>query len=38
MSFRGADWLERPEREEQERPDEVLQAMGLEPFNLNCSR
>lgn len=29
MSFHGADWLERPERGEEERPDEVIAAMGL---------
>lgn len=29
MSFHGADWLERPEREEEERPAEVIAAMGL---------
>lgn len=30
MSYRGAPWLERAERAEEERPDEVLDAMGLE--------
>ena len=31
MTFHGADWLERPEREEEERPDEVIKVMGLKP-------
>ena len=31
MSYRGAPWLERAEREEEERPEEVLDAMGLQP-------
>lgn len=31
MSFHGADWLERPERDREERPDEVIAAMGLKP-------
>ncbi len=31
MSFRGAQWLERAERDDEERPDAVLDAMGLEP-------
>jgi len=31
MSFHGAEWLERPEREIEERPDEVIAAMGLKP-------
>jgi predicted methyltransferase len=31
MSFRGADWLERPERVSEERPTEVLEVMELEP-------
>ena len=31
MSFRGAEWLERAERVDEERPDLVLDAMGLEP-------
>jgi ubiquinone/menaquinone biosynthesis C-methylase UbiE len=29
MSFRGAPWLERPERMEEERPDRVLAALDL---------
>ena len=31
MSYLGADWLERPERVEQEQPARVLDAMGLRP-------
>jgi SAM-dependent methyltransferase len=31
MSFHGADWLERPGRAEQERPELTLQAMALRP-------
>ena len=31
MSFRGAQWLERAERVAEERPEEVLATMGLEP-------
>jgi len=30
MSYHGADWLERESRVEEERPDEVIAAMGLE--------
>lgn len=30
MSFRGADWLERPQRTQEERPAEVLRVMALE--------
>lgn len=29
MTFHGAEWLERPEREQEEKPDEVIRAMGL---------
>lgn len=29
MTFHGADWLERPTREEEERPDDVIREMGL---------
>jgi SAM-dependent methyltransferase len=29
MSYHGAEWLERPGRVEEERPDEVIAAMGL---------
>src|SRR5262249_53141450 len=31
MTFHGADWLERPEREQEEKPDEVIKTMGLKP-------
>ena len=31
MSYLGADWLERPERIEQEQPERVLDAMALRP-------
>ena len=31
LSFRFADSLERPQREEQEHPDDLLRAMGLKP-------
>ncbi len=31
MSFRGAQWLERAERELEERPDQVIDVMALEP-------
>jgi SAM-dependent methyltransferase len=31
MSFRGADWLERPQRVQEERPAEVLRVMALAP-------
>jgi len=34
MTFHGADWLERPERDTEERPEEVIAAMGLEPGNV----
>jgi ubiquinone/menaquinone biosynthesis C-methylase UbiE len=30
MSFRGADWLERAERDDEERPDVVLERMQIE--------
>lgn len=29
MSWRGADWLERAGREEEQRPDEIIRTMGL---------
>lgn len=29
MTYHGADWLERPNRVEEERPDEVIATMGL---------
>ena len=31
MGVGGADWLERPEREREERPDKALDALGLKP-------
>ena len=31
MGFHGAQWLERPERMEEERPDRVLAALELKP-------
>jgi predicted methyltransferase len=31
MNWRGASWLERPDRDAEQRPDEVIRAMGLEP-------
>ncbi|MDO8540551.1 MAG: class I SAM-dependent methyltransferase [Opitutaceae bacterium] len=31
MGHQGADWLERPEREEEERTDLLIQALALEP-------
>lgn len=31
MGYQGADWLERPERIEEERPDEVVARMALRP-------
>ena len=31
MSYRGAQWLDRPERIYEERPERVLAALGLEP-------
>ena len=34
MSYLGADWLERPERVEQEQPERVLDAMGLRPGDI----
>jgi len=34
MTFHGADWLERPTREEEERPQEVLAAMDLKKGNV----
>lgn len=34
MTFHGADWLERPEREQEEMPDEVIKTMGLKPGDI----
>jgi len=34
MGYQGADWLERPERIEEERPDEVVTSMALRPSDV----
>lgn len=34
MTFHGAEWLERPEREQEEMPDEVIRTMGLKPGDI----
>ncbi len=34
MSASGADWLERPGRDEQQKPDEIIRAMNLKPGNV----
>ena len=31
MGASGADWLERPGRDEEQRPDEIIRTMGLKP-------
>ena len=31
MGAAGADWLERPGRDEEQRPDEIVRTMGLKP-------
>ncbi|MBI5095928.1 MAG: class I SAM-dependent methyltransferase [Candidatus Hydrogenedentes bacterium] len=31
MTFHGAEWLERPDREKEEKPDDVINAMELKP-------
>ena len=31
MGYRGMDWLERPDREAQEMPNQVVEALGLKP-------
>ncbi len=31
MSFQGADWLFRPEREQEEQPEKMLDALGIQP-------
>ena len=31
MGYQGAEWLERPERIEEERPDQVVEQMKLKP-------
>jgi len=34
MGHQGADWLERPERTEEERPDKMIQLLGLKPGDI----
>ena len=34
MSHRGADWLERPEREAEEKPQLLVESMGLKPADV----
>src|SRR5215475_534308 len=34
MGFQGAEWLERPERAEEERPDQVVEQMKLKPTDV----
>jgi ubiquinone/menaquinone biosynthesis C-methylase UbiE len=34
MGHQGADWLERPEREAEERPQKLVQMMGLKPTDV----
>ncbi len=34
MGHQGADWLERPDREETEKPDEVVKQMNLKPTDV----
>jgi FkbM family methyltransferase len=34
MGYQGAEWLERPERLEEERPDEVIERMKLKPTDI----
>lgn len=34
MGYQGAEWLERPERVEEERPDEVVEQMKLKPTDV----
>ncbi|MBT5927007.1 MAG: class I SAM-dependent methyltransferase [Verrucomicrobia bacterium] len=31
MGHQGADWLERPERQQEERPDLLIEALGIKP-------
>src|SRR3954471_6188745 len=31
MGHQGADWLERPERAEEEKPDKMIELLGLKP-------
>src|SRR5215510_7520348 len=34
MGYQGAEWLERPERKEEERPDQVVEQMNLKPADV----
>jgi ubiquinone/menaquinone biosynthesis C-methylase UbiE len=34
MGYQGAEWLERPERVEEERPDQVVEQMNLKPSDV----
>jgi SAM-dependent methyltransferase len=34
MGYQGAEWLERPERIEEERPDQVVEQMKLKPADV----
>ena len=34
MGYQGAEWLERPERIEEERPDQVVEQMKLKPTDV----
>src|SRR5215470_17710705 len=34
MGYQGAEWLERPERIEEERPDQVVEQMKLKPSDV----
>ena len=34
MGYQAADWLERPERDREERPDQVVKEMGLRPTDV----
>jgi ubiquinone/menaquinone biosynthesis C-methylase UbiE len=34
MGFQGAEWLERPERRDEERPDQVVEQMKLKPSDV----
>ncbi|MCU0252851.1 MAG: class I SAM-dependent methyltransferase, partial [Vicinamibacterales bacterium] len=31
MGYEGADWLERPEREDEEQPSKAIRALGIKP-------
>lgn len=34
MGYQGAEWLERPSRQEEELPDQVIQALSLKPTDI----